>query len=399
MLKKEYILRIFLVGNESHKTEQNVTCQENIAQSYINLVGNIVLVLDEQFKISFLNKKGYKILGYKEGELQGKTWETCLPAELRKEIHNRFNDWMQGKTKPMASHENDVITRSGERRTIYWYNTDLKDEKGNLIGTLSSGEDITERKKAEEALKQAQAKLQDYAKNLERLVEERTKQLQEKERMATIGQTAGMVGHDIRNPLQAIMGDLFLIEQTVNATPKCKSEDIADSLASINDNIDYINKIVSDLQDYTRPLKPMITLVNIKQSINKILNVKRISRNLTKQIEVEDNLTLKTDATYFRRIIENLTNNALQAMPQGGKLTIEAFQGQNNMTVIIQDTGMGIKESDKANLFKPLFTTKAKGQGLGLAVVKRLVEALNGTIVFESQEGKGAKFIIHLPLS
>ena len=136
---------------------------------------------------------------------------------------------------------------------------------------ISIFEDITERKQAEESLKQAQAKLQEYAKNLEYLVEERTNQLRDSERLAAIGQTAGMVGHDIRNPLQAITGDLFLIEQELKSMPDCKSGDIAESIAAINENIGYINKIVSDLQDYTRAMKPTMTAVNIRSFITDIL--------------------------------------------------------------------------------------------------------------------------------
>ena len=118
------------------------------------------------------------------------------------------------------------------------------------------------------------------------------------------------------------------------------------------------------------------------------------------EVEVEANLVLNTDTDYLKRIIDNLVNNAIQAMPNGGKLIIRGSEQDDGMaTIVVQDTGVGILDKDKSNLFKPLFTTKAKGQGLGLAVVKRFVEALQGTITFESQEGKGTTFIIRLPKS
>jgi signal transduction histidine kinase len=252
-------------------------------------------------------------------------------------------------------------------------------------------EDITEQK-------ELQKRLEDYTKNLEKTVDERTKQLRVSERLAAIGQTAGMVGHDIRNPLQAITGDLYLIEQEINANPTCVNAEIVESIAAINENIAYINKIVSDLQDYTRTLKPTVSMVNLKEVISTALAGRKISENIALEVLAGTDLNFKTDPTFLRRIISNLITNAIQAMPNGGKLTIDAFKENNTALISIQDTGVGIPEEAKPNLFKPLFTTKAKGQGLGLAVVKRLIEILNGKITFESQEGKGTKFIVELPL-
>jgi len=245
--------------------------------------------------------------------------------------------------------------------------------------------------------RELQKQLEDHTKNLEKIIAERTQQLRVSERLAAIGQTAGMVGHDIRNPLQAITGDLYLIEQEIQANPGCISPEIAESIAAINENIAYINKIVSDLQDYTRTLKPTLSTVDLKDVLNGALAGRKIPQNIT-VVAAETNLKLKTDATFLRRIITNLVTNAIQAMPTGGKLIINAYTENNAAYISIQDTGVGISEESKANLFKPLFTTKAKGQGLGLAVVKRLVEMLNGKITFESEIGKGTKFTVELPL-
>ena len=93
----------------------------------------------------------------------------------------------------------------------------------------------------------------------------------------------------------------------------------------------------------------------------------------------------------------NLIINAIQAMPEGGKLSINARKELKNILIFVQDTGVGIPEEVKPNIFKPMFTTKSKGQGFGLVVVKRLTETLGGTVSFESDFGEGAKFIISLP--
>jgi PAS domain S-box-containing protein len=222
---------------------------------------------------------------------------------------------------------------------------------------------------------------------------------EETKRLSTIGQTAGMVGHDIRNPLQAITGDLYLTMQDLKEMPNnAAKQSMQETLNNIQDNVFYINKIVSDLQDYTRPLKPFLEKVNVRDLINSTLILVNVPENITTEINSDQNLILKIDAAYIKRALTNLILNAIQAMPNGGKLTINATPMKDKATISVEDTGVGIPDSVKAKLFTPLFTTKSKGQGLGLAVVKRFVEGLNGKISFESMEDSGTKFIIEIPL-
>jgi len=103
------------------------------------------------------------------------------------------------------------------------------------------------------------------------------------------------------------------------------------------------------------------------------------------------------DSSYMKRILMNLVANARQAMHNGGKITMNLYCTGDKAFVSVKDTGEGISEEVRRRIFKPLFTTKAKGQGFGLAVVKRLTEALNGTVMFESEEGKGTRFVVELP--
>jgi len=175
-------------------------------------------------------------------------------------------------------------------------------------------------------------------------------------------------------------------------------EAIEESLESIEQNIAYINKIVSDLQGYTRPLKPNIQEINLYDLINSLLAQSSVPKNIQTQRNVDANFVLKADPPYLRRALTNLIINAIQAMPNGGKLTIKSAINDDRVSITVEDTGVGIPEEVKPNLFKPLFTTKSKGQGLCLAVVKRLVEGLNGKVSFVSQEGNGTKFTIDLPL-
>ena len=104
-----------------------------------------------------------------------------------------------------------------------------------------------------------------------------------------------------------------------------------------------------------------------------------------------------TDPNLLNRILGNLAMNSIQAMPAGGKLKVHAYRDEKDYVITVKDTGVGIPEEAKGKLFAPLFTTKSKGQGFGLAVVKRLTESLGGTVTFDSEEGKGTTFIIRLP--
>ncbi len=266
--------------------------------------------------------------------------------------------------------------------------------------------DIDELKQTEQARARAQEKLEEnavmleeYASQMEELAEQRAQQLQNAERLAAIGQTAGMVGHDIRNPLQAITSDMYIIsEEAKDMEDGENKEAIMESIDSVNQNLGYINKIVSDLQDYTRPLKPNLQDANLSELIEGTL----LTINVPKGIEVSTNVAnnakpIKADIAYMRRILTNLMTNAVQAMQEEGKLTIQATKTKDVTVITVQDTGVGIPDEVKAKMFTPLFTTKSKGQGLGLAVVKRLVEALQGNIVFESVAGKGTKFTVELP--
>ncbi len=292
-----------------------------------------------------------------------------------------------------ASFDYRIVRQDGSVRTIHSERMIREvDEENKPLRIAGIEQDITERKQIEEKLAQ-------YARNLEQLVDERTRQLKAAERLAAIGQTAGMIGHDIRNPLQAIAGELFLMQQDVDASvdSQCK-RDVQESLATIQEQIDYMNKIIADLQDYARPLKPELVEVDLCTVIPQLIVTVKVPDNIEARAECDGTLPrVKLDLTFLKRILVNLTTNAIQAMPNGGKLTIKAYQTPDNVYISVIDTGVGIPDVVKPKIFQPLMTTKARGQGFGLAVVKRLVEAQGGTISFESKLGVGTEFKITFP--
>jgi signal transduction histidine kinase len=312
-----------------------------------------------------------------------------LDDESKMRFRERIKKMLSGE-KVDETVEFKVISKDG--REIYAImNTKFTYKDGKPDGAIVIALDVTERKKAERELEKR-------AEKLESLVEERTRALRDSERLAAIGATAGMVGHDIRNPLQAITSDVFLAKSELASTiDSDEKKNALESLNEIEKNIDYINKIVQDLQDYARPLNPQPEEADVKLLIEKMLAKNDLPKNIKVNIEVEDEVRrISADPYYINRIMYNLVTNSIQAMPKGGKLTIHIYKEANDVVISVTDTGVGIPEAVKGKLFTPMFTTKSKGQGFGLPVVKRMTESLGGTVTFESQEGKGTTFKVRL---
>ncbi len=248
-------------------------------------------------------------------------------------------------------------------------------------------------------LEEKSAEVEEYATRMEELAEERAMKLKDAERLAAVGATAGMVGHDIRNPLQAIMSDVYLAKSELISIPASEEKKNAiESLNEIEKNVSYINKIVQDLQDYSRPLKATIQKTYLETIISDLLRNNDFPSNIKNVIKINKNAdAVLADPDLLRRIIGNLFNNAVQAMPDGGTLTIRTRKERKDIIITVEDTGVGIPEEAKPKLFTPLFTTKSKGQGFGLAVVKRMTEKMYGTVTFESDIGKGTIFVVRLP--
>jgi len=245
-----------------------------------------------------------------------------------------------------------------------------------------------------------------YSDYLEEMVQEKTKALEDAQgklldaqRLAAIGEAAAMVGHDLRNPLQVITYALSFADQRLTAT---MDDDFRETLETIKEQVKYMNKIVSDLQDYARPLKPKLVETHLPELIAETLDTLTIPHTVKVTLHIDEAakaLTLMTDAFMIKRVFINLITNAVQAMPKGGQLTISLTTIDDQAVISIQDTGVGIPEEQKTKLFQPLFTTKAKGQGLGLTVCKRLIEANEGHITFTSTLGVGSTFTVTLPLT
>jgi PAS domain S-box-containing protein len=154
------------------RSEMMVREEKNKIQNYLDISGVILVVIDANQTVSLINKKGCQILGYEEKEVIGNNWfDTFIPEGIREEVRMTFKSLMKGETNPVEYFENPVLTKTGEERMVAWHNAVLRDEKGNGINTLSSGEDITDRKQAEEAIKASEKRAHDEAARLQAVLD------------------------------------------------------------------------------------------------------------------------------------------------------------------------------------------------------------------------------------
>ncbi len=222
----------------------------------------------------------------------------------------------------------------------------------------------------------------------------KTVQLRKSERFSAIGELATMVAHDLRNPLQGIANGVFYLKRGASLTTKEKK-----MLDYIEQAVKYSDKIVNDLLDYSRDVRLELTETNPQLLLKESFSAIMVPENLHVQNETENNPTLTLDVPKIRRTFTNIISNAIDAMPDGGSLLIQARQFDHMVNFTFADSGVGMKKEVLEKMFTPLYTTKAKGMGFGLSICKRIIEAHGGKISAESTFGKGTTFTISLPLN
>lgn len=218
-------------------------------------------------------------------------------------------------------------------------------------------------------------------------------ELVKSQRLAAIGETAAMVGHDLRNPLQGIAGALHLLKQE-----SLTAEERNEMLQVIEKSLHYSDAIVRDLSEYSAEIQLELAEATANSITRGALGAVKVPQNVTIQDLSEDQPTLRVDLDRMKRVFINLIENAIDAMPQGGTLTISSRKSDGKVEIALTDTGSGMPEKVMENLWKPLQTTKAKGLGLGLAICKRIVDAHGGCVSVKSEVGRGTTFTMQLPI-
>lgn len=225
------------------------------------------------------------------------------------------------------------------------------------------------------------------------------KELAKRERMAEIGNFSMMIAHELKNPLGIIKGSVDIIAK--NGT---KAKVRKTMVEYIQDEVRRLNRLVEDFLSFARPNPAHKSWVDINQMITKIIHLIPLPEFKEKEIFLNVQLSKETlqahvDEHQINQAIVNLINNAIQAIPKKGEIILKTDKSGNGILIIIMDTGIGIPDDEKERVFEPFFTKKQRGTGLGLAVVKKIIDNHKGVIKITDREGGGTAFSLWLPLN
>ncbi len=296
---------------------------------------------------------------------------------------------------------------------------------GNIVGILSIDDPLDGRRPTEESLAPlglfihqaavaienaqlilklniAREQLKADAEQLELKVKERTRELKKSQeqllktqRLAATGELAGMIGHDLRNPLTGIAGATYYLKTKLWKKLDEKSKEM---LRVIEKDIEYSNKIMNDLLDYSRESQLELSKTSPKLLLKEALSLVRVPEYISVLNLMQSKPTIVVDVEKMKRVFVNIIKNAVDAMTEGDKLTIKSKKIHANLEVTFADTGTGMPKDVITRIWTPLFTTKAKGMGLGLPICKRIVESHGGRISVESEVGEGTTFTVTFPI-
>jgi len=363
--------RLKQVASLERLVEQRAGELKTSEEKYRLLVNNmtdIVFTIDPKGNFTFCGQGAEKMTGYSVEQLLSMNMKELIAPEYLQEIQERLQARIRGE-EYLLPHQFEIIRADGKRLPVEMTTTRIV-EKGTLVGIQGIARDIAERRQMEKGLREA-------------------------ERLAAIGETTAMVGHDLRNPLTGIAGAVYVLKTISNMKSDSKAREFLDL---IERNVEYSDKIINDLLDYSAELHLNLTTTNPRSITTDALRFIAIPENIQVKDLTRNDTQLVADAEKMRRVVVNLMANAVDAMRKGGTLTISSRQSNGDVEIAFSDTGIGMTKETMEKLWAPLLTTKAKGMGFGLAIVKRIVEAHGGSVFVETSAGRGSTFRVKLPI-
>lgn len=371
---------------EQAAADQRLEQEGRFLSAVLETAGGLVVVLDTDGRIVRFNHTCEQVSGYGREAVMGKRlWDLVIPEEEVDGVREVFSDLVAGDFP--SEYENHWCSKDGTRRLISWKNTALLDEEGRVQFVVATGLDMTDRRQLEDELVQAQ-------------------------KMDAVGRLAGGIAHDFNNILLAVAGRA---ERLLSRVPA--NDAIARDVEEIARAADRGAALTRQLLTFSRRESRELRVLDLNQLIEELRGMLRplIGEDVEVTPELEKDLgRVQVDRAQIEQIIMNLAVNARDAMPKGGRLTIETHnrdltepevssqrreRRRSWVELTVRDTGIGMDEETRKRAFQPFFTTKEpdKGTGLGLSTAYGIVKQSGGEIRIESQPGKGTAVRIFLP--
>ncbi len=387
----EFVSTQVAIAINRKQAEENLRASEDKFSKLFHSSPDAVLLSDlDSGKIVEVNKTFEEYSGYSHDELVG---HSVMDFNMYSpESRQRFVSMVRDHSS-IRNEEFTLRNKSGKVMAVL-ASADMV-EINNETHTLTILRDITERKRAEEEIRLLNASLEQRVRERTRQLQSAQEQLVRNEKLAVLGQLAGGVGHELRNPLGVINSAVYylkLVQPDVD-------EKIKHYHLMIEQEVQIAGQIINDLLDFGRIVSPDRQPVALPGLIEHVLARFPVPDSVQVVVKLPLSLPrLYADPVQVEQVLGNLTTNACQAMKTGGKLTFSAHLKKDLVAILVKDTGTGITPENMEKLFEPLFTTKLRGIGLGLAVSKKLAEANAGRIEVQSEPGKGSTFTLYLPV-
>ena len=342
------------------KAEDRATAIEGYNENILQSVPSGVISFDEEMRITKLNLAAERILELERETIAGKHQSEVLKKPI--------TDYLSRK-ELIERGEIAYITPSGRRIWLGLAITPLKDGTGTTIGQLLVFTDLTHLKAIES-------------------------QMALRDKLSSLGEISAGIAHELRNPMAVIAGYTKLLSKKAESTLQPPVEAIAKEIA-------VMDRIISDFLSFAKPAELTLSAITIKAIIDQCVASVTDERNdISAVVAVDGSFSVRGDEVFLRQAFINLLQNAAEAMPRGGSLTVTSSPSggtQGFLDISISDTGHGISDDVKNKIFLPFFTTKEKGTGLGLAIVQKIIVSHGGNISVESSD-KGTTFTVRLPL-
>lgn len=340
--------------------------EKGFLEGIFNALHEGVLVTDAEGRIKFLNHSATRLLGFQE--------DKALGMNIARVIKGL--DW-KDLTTPGQSVSRDLEVFYPEPRLLNFYIVPLGEETRSQVGYAIILRDITEtRKLTEEAI--------------------------ESEKINAVMMLAASVAHELGNPLNSIGIHLQLIERDLKSLPPEKADRIRQALGVCRGEISRLDHIISQFLQAVRPTQPDFHSESVNAVVREavgFLKPELDNRGILVELKLDENLPrVLLDAGQLKQVFYNVIRNAQQAMKEGGILDISTSHNGTHAVVAFSDTGGGIPPEKLSRIFQPFYTTKEKGSGLGLMIVRRIVREHGGEISIESRMGNGTTFKVLLPL-